>query len=140
MTRRLVTDTMLLFLDPPRICTGKGKIAFGISCGESYKSMPSKHAEIDALCKINTKINIPKKVDIIVVRITRSGQLANSRPCLHCIESLEKSNLNIRYVYYSTTERTFAKEKFADMKSSPLTYISSGARNKLKRNIKKLKT
>jgi hypothetical protein len=134
----MVSDTMLLLLELPKICAGKGKISFGISCGESYKNMPSKHAEIDALYKINTKINIPKKVDIIVVRITRSGQLANSRPCFHCIESLEKSNLNIKYVYYSTTEGTFAKEKFASMKNSPLTYISSGIRNKMKRNMKKI--
>ncbi len=86
-----------------------------------------KHAETEALSKI--KMNSRKKYDLLVVRLTRSGKLSSSRPCFHCLCKLEKSGVKIRHVYYSTQDGTIAREKFTEMKDSPLTYISSGHRN-----------
>lgn len=95
--------------------------------------MPSKHAEMDALNKIKKWKNMPKCIDMFVIRFNKTGGLSESRPCYHCIDSLEKSKINIKNVYYSNSSGIITKEKFKKMKDSPLTYISSGVRNKIKR-------
>ena len=97
--------------------------------------MPSKHAEIDAINKIKKKKNLPKQVDIVVIKLTKSGQLGESRPCYHCLCSLERSNLNIKHVYYSTKNNTIIREKLADMKYCEHTQISSGMRHAMKNKI-----
>ena len=91
--------------------------------------MPSTHAEIDAIGKIMNKKNKPKKLDIVVVRYTKSGELAESRPCYHCLCFMEKSRLDIRNIYYSTSEGTIVKERLEEMKANPITCVSSGMRN-----------
>lgn len=93
--------------------------------------MASKHAEMDVLNKIYKKRELPKVVDIFVVRFAKTGTLGESRPCYHCLMSLAKSHLRIKYVYYSTTDGFIVREKFSTMIDSPLTYISSGARRGL---------
>lgn len=99
--------------------------------------MPSKHAEMDAITKIKSWKNIPKCIDMFVIRISKTGELSESRPCAHCIDFIEKSGINVRNVYYSTKDRVVVKEIFKHMKNSPNTYVSSGVRNKLfkKENI-----
>lgn len=94
--------------------------------------MPSRHAEMDALNKVKSLKNMPRCVDILVIRYTKSGVLSESRPCFHCIKSLQKSKINIRYVYYSTRFGTIVRENFNRMENSPLTYISSRIRNMIK--------
>ena len=42
----------------------------------------------------------PKKVDVAVIRVTRSGDMANSRPCRKCLSMMR--NLGIKRVHYST--------------------------------------
>ena len=91
--------------------------------------MPSTHAEIDAIEKIKNKKNKPKKVDLLVIRLTKSGLLAESRPCYHCLHFMERSNINIKNIYYSTSNGTIAREKLFEMRSSSITCISSGMRN-----------
>ncbi len=108
---------------------GAKKVAFGANINMKFKGMPSKHAEMDAINKIKTKKNLPKKMDMFVIRITKTGLLSESRPCLHCLKALEKSKLKIRYIFYSK-KQGFIREKFKYMKDSPLTYISSGIRTR----------
>jgi hypothetical protein len=106
------------------------KVAFGSSENIAYKHMPSKHAEIDAYNKIRKYKNMPKKIDIFVIRLSRTGLLAASRPCYHCIDMLEKTGLNIIYIYYSNSSGEIVREIFKNMKSSDETYISSGVRTR----------
>lgn len=92
---------------------------------------------MDALNKLIKKVNIPKKIDVIVVRVTSKG-LAYSRPCFHCLEGFEKSGLNIKNIYYSTKDGGITKEKFFGMKDKSITRVSSGVRSrerKLKNKI-----
>ena len=93
-----------------------------------WNYMPSIHAEIDAYYKIKNYKNIGKKLDLFVIRITKGGNLAESRPCFHCIDILSKSKLNICNVYYSTSSGKIAKEKLVTMKENKNTTISSGMR------------
>lgn len=97
----------------------------------------STHAEIDALNKLKTKKNVNiknNKFDLVVIRLSRTGKLGESRPCFHCLEKLENSNVKIRNVYYSSND-TIVKEKFNIMKDSDKTIYCSGYRQ----NMRKLK-
>lgn len=91
--------------------------------------MASKHAEMDALDKIKYKKNVPKKIDLFVIRLTKVGDLTESRPCLHCLIRLKLSGLNIKHVYYSNSEGNIIRESFSKMQDNPLTYVSSGQRS-----------
>jgi cytidine deaminase len=79
------------------------------------------HAEINIFYNI-PKMSI-KNIDIIVIRISKSYELRNSRPCNDCIDKLRK--MGIRKVYYSNDEGEIINEYLQDMKK---IHISSGAR------------
>lgn len=83
---------------------------------------------MDALTKLKYRKDLPRNVDIMVVRFAKTGVLGSSRPCAHCLESLNRSNLSIKYVYYSTCDGTIVKEKFNNMQDESITYVSSGIR------------
>ncbi len=92
--------------------------------------MPSLHAEIDAYNKIKNFKHMPKKIDLFVIRITKGGNLAESRPCYHCIDILSKSRLNIRNVYYSTSYGTIVCETFENLRLNSKKYITTGFKRK----------
>jgi len=119
---------MPLFFLQARITAGGKKLSFGISCSMTFHHMPSKHAEMDASQKIMKKKDLPRAVDYFVIRYTKTGVLGESRPCFHCLTAMNKSKLNIKDVYYSTSEGTIVREKFSVMLESDNTYISSGMR------------
>lgn len=95
----------------------------------------STHAEMDALRKIykmsGDKAKKYEKCDILVIRISKSGKLGQSRPCYHCLSSLSVCDLKIRYIYYSTNEGTIVRERFDGMLDSDLTIVSTGWRKRL---------
>jgi tRNA(Arg) A34 adenosine deaminase TadA len=104
-------------------------VAYGINqCIPQY-NMPSLHAEIAALKNINKK-NLPKCVNLVVVRFTKEGNLVSSRPCYNCIRTLSRC-INIKYVFYSC-DGEIIKEKFNEMLENELTTVSSGARQRKK--------
>lgn len=110
---------------------GGKKLAWGANSNAKHKGLPSKHAEVAAIEKIKRKRNIPKALDIVVIRLSPTGQLGESRPCYHCICAMLKSELPIKNVYYSTKSGNILKEKLTDMKNHHLTKISSGMRFRL---------
>lgn len=112
--------------------SGMKKLVTGINCDTKYAGLPTKHAEVDAINKLKNKKNIPRIMDILVIRLSKSGELGESRPCYHCICALERSHLNIRSVYYSTRDGKIMKEKLTHMKHNSLTCISSGMRHRMK--------
>lgn len=112
-------------------------VAFGTNYNEHYKNMYSRHAEMDALSKVNKLINIPKKVNLLVIKLTLDGSMSYSRPCYFCLFYLARSNFNIKYVYYSNKNGEISKELFCNMINNPLTCVSSGERTR--RNQKKFK-
>lgn len=56
------------------------------------------HAELSAI--INSGEENLNGATIYVYRETKDGELAASRPCVHCLQLLR--NVNIRKVYYTT--------------------------------------
>lgn len=93
--------------------------------------MPTTHAEINAINKVKNYKNIPKKIDLLVVRFTKTGLLAESKPCYHCVQSMLQSNLNIINVYYST-QNGIIKEKMHKLANDKTVCFSSGMRFKHK--------
>jgi hypothetical protein len=90
----------------------------------------NSHAERNILKKVSASPHKPKRsVNLLVLRLSGTGVLGESRPCLHCIEAMERSRIKIAWVYYSTIDGTVVREKLTDMKSSRKTYISSRNRN-----------
>jgi hypothetical protein len=58
---------------------------------------------------------------IMVVRIGKDGNLRNSRPCNHCLETMIK--YKIKRIVYSTEEGSIVSEKPENMEK---THVSSG--------------
>lgn len=114
-----------------------------LTFGENYivnTPLGSIHAEHDVLIKYtkNIKYKDNKKIDILVVRFSKSGIIGKSRPCKNCIQRMikikKKCIVDIRYIYYSIDENNIVRERLDDMIDSPLTYVSSGMRDRNKNN------
>lgn len=111
-------------------------VAMGENSNRRIWGQPvSTHAEMDALRKIykmsSDKAKKYEKCDILVIRISKSGKLGQSRPCYHCLSTLSVCDLKIRYIYYSTNEGTIIRERFDGMLDSDLTIVSTGWRKRL---------
>jgi len=128
---------MPLFCHRGKTVAGAKKLSIGTNSNNKFKFMPSRHAEMDAISKIIKKKNKPKELDMLVIRLTKTGILAESRPCYHCLCFMEKSCVNIKNVYYSTCDGKILKERLVEMKNSSNTCISSGMRNKNKNKLYK---
>ena len=74
-----------------------------------------------------------KKVDMLVIRLSRLGILGNTRPCRNYIK---KCTILINNVYYSDANGSIQKEKFALMYDSHLTEFSAGDRRRMKEQKK----
>jgi len=73
-------------------------------------------------------------VDLLVIRVSKTGKLGNSRPCKHCLLHLSQNkDVKVRNVYYSTRDTTIVREKFNTMLESDKTYVSSGFRHRNKK-------
>lgn len=99
----------------------------------------SEHAEengMNNLHRLNMHrrfLKLGEKIDILVVRLSKTGVLGFSRPCRNCLVRLAKSPYPISRIYYSVDPDTIRYEKFKSMFDSHMTRLSSGDR------IKKMK-
>lgn len=78
------------------------------------------HAEMDAIRKLPPRKGSRKiSVDLVVVRVSKSGSLKNSAPCFKCIEHLQRMNTKttykLRHIYYSDATGNIIKAKFTDL-------------------------
>jgi deoxycytidylate deaminase len=97
---------------------GFNKYTKEIMYGNEYVKV-TIHAEIDALFNYYPKN--AKGMDMLIIRIGRSLDLRNSRPCNSCIDKMNQKG--IRKVYYSNDNGDIVYE-FID--SMPRIHISSG--------------
>ena len=100
----------------------------------------SIHAEVDACNKLPMRMRRGDllTVNLIVIRVTKSGKLCNSIPCQDCIRHLAMNacakGYRIKYVYYSTAEDQIIRETFKHMKARlNLLYRSKGTMRRLDR-------
>ena len=92
----------------------------------------SIHAEIDAYNKLirgkyaNARKIKKEKIDLIVIRINKNGELKQSRPCKHCINKLiNMANYKIGKVYYSDENGNIVSETLTDLINNS-NYVTSG--------------
>jgi hypothetical protein len=92
----------------PKICSTRGR-----SC----------HSEMEVLKYIGTddKRKI-KKYTMWNIRRSVEGEIVNSKPCLHCQQTL--LNIGLTYIVFSTSDGTFKKSRISELICKP----SSGFR------------
>ena len=83
----------------------------------------------------NPKIYNPKiEYDYLVVRYSKNGVLGESRPCYHCITSIQNfPDLKIKNVYYSRNfngSNVIHKEKIKDMLDNKPIHFCSAVRRR----------
>jgi tRNA(Arg) A34 adenosine deaminase TadA len=114
------------------------KIIMGENSMRKHPRCPiSTHAEMDVLRKVfkqtqtlsNSSSRRIDRYDVLVIRVSKTGKLGASRPCYHCINSMQNNPfVKIRNVYYSVNNGQIVRERLEDMLNSSLTTISTGWR------------
>ena len=82
----------------------------------------SCHAEMDVLRKC-LKQNIKKKISLYIARVTTSGELACSAPCIDCF--IKMKDFNMRSIIYIGHHGEIVKRSFDDFNTN---YMTSGRR------------
>jgi len=68
-----------------------------------------------------------RKMNLIVIRTTKTGILGNSAPCYHCTKFLSENNsIKIDKLYYSNSDGEIECIKFTDWVKIGQTHISEG--------------
>ena len=106
------------------------------SYGENQYNNPndpacsSIHAEANAMKKL---LPLPrqkklKKVDLLVIRVSKNGQYGNSKPCIHCILNLHKNlpdkGYSLRDVYYTDEHGKIVSIRFNELMYQTTPHIS----------------
>lgn len=91
----------------------------------------STHAEMDALHKLDNLIRVRRckkqKMDLVVIRVNRSGNLCESAPCYHCTKELSNSTVvTIKKIYFSRSDGTITCVKFLEWLKNESFHISKG--------------
>lgn len=86
---------------------------------------------MDALNKVKGLLKCQKikkkKMNMIVLRINKNGELCESAPCFHCTQELYKNKyVKINKLYYSRADTTITCIKFDDWVHNGNPYISRG--------------
>lgn len=77
------------------------------------------HAEIDAFYRLDKKKFRSTTINLLVIRINKSGELCSSKPCEECIKTLHKLclkyDIHLSKVYFSTETKTIIHSSFVDL-------------------------
>jgi hypothetical protein len=69
-----------------------------------------------------------KPIDILVIRVNKSKQLKNSKPCARCVTNMltlpAKAGYYIKYVYYSNDRGTITRIKLSHLSEKKEQHIS----------------
>ena len=88
-----------------------------------FRKCCSAHAEIDVLhklCIMELSPKVVQKLVLYIVRRSRSGDLAESAPCLHC--TLRMKKLNIKAIVFSNSDGELEKRRINEYDTDKLTY------------------
>jgi|694.fasta_scaffold137438_4 hypothetical protein len=100
-------------------------------------TMPSIHAEHDAILRLPCLKNKNKKkkvkINLLVIRFLKTYTLANSKPCLNCIQNMieipKKRGYKIEDIYYSENNNTIIKTNINKLLNEKAHHITSYYRN-----------
>lgn len=91
----------------------------------------STHAEMDALKKLDNLIRVKRcktqKMDLVVIRVNKTGKLCESAPCYHCTKELQNSKVvRINKLYFSRWDGTITCIKFSEWIKNENFHVSKG--------------
>ena len=114
---------------------GNGKAVIGENSDKPlYSNSKIKtHAEMDVLNKTKNLLRCKKikknKMDLIVLRINKSGKLCESAPCFHCTKELASNDfIQIDKLYFSRADQTITCIKFDEWVNNGTSHVSKGWR------------
>lgn len=90
------------------------------------------HAEMDALNKVKGLLKCQKikktKMNLVVIRVNKRGDLCESAPCYHCTRELFANSdfVQIDKLYYSRSNGSITCVKFSDWVYSGTSHVSKG--------------
>lgn len=127
-----------LTVENKRSCWAFGKFAIGENSERNRygNNRLSTHAEMDALKKLDNLFRVTRckkqSMDLVVLRVNKSGNLCESAPCYHCTHELnifqKKKGISINKLYFSRWDGSIICIKFSDWVSNGETSISTGWR------------
>jgi hypothetical protein len=86
-----------------------------------FERVSSVHAEDNVIRKLPQlpKNKKPKRVDMLVIRVNKSGMMANSKPCIHClmlmVTRLPAKGYTLSDVYFSNSDGTLTVQKLSSL-------------------------
>lgn len=126
---------------------GKGKVVIGENSERALygNSLIKTHAEMDAMINLDNFIRCKKikkeKMNLIVLRVNKGGNICESAPCYHCSLELGKNkNICIDKLYYSRNDGTITCIKFKEWIKNNNFHVSKGWKWLESKNIKNKKT
>jgi hypothetical protein len=104
-------------------------LSFGFNrIGDTNGDSAGIHAEHDAINKLKPLYKKKRLVpiNILVIRISKSNKLQNSKPCANCIKVMkilpEKKGYIIKNVYYSNNNGDIVKSSLKILENEELHY------------------
>ena len=75
--------------------------------------------------------NLPKSIDLLVIKININNELINSKPCYHCIKFIIRKHreINIKNIYFSNENGEIEELNISKININEM-YVSSGMRKK----------
>jgi len=86
---------------------------------------------MDALNKAKNLLKCQKikknKMNLVVLRVNKRGDLCESAPCFHCTKELNNNNIvQIDKLFYSRADGTITCVKFNDWVTNGTSHVSKG--------------
>lgn len=99
------------------------------------KNQCTIHAEIAALNKLKIlKTNKFKKINLLVIKVSNTGKIGNSKPCIKCIEKMNNLPISkgycIKNIYYSNENGNIIKNKIKNLIDDDNKHLSRYYKNR----------
>lgn len=104
-------------------------LSFGFNMmGDSDGNEPGIHAEHDAINRLKPlgRRKHLQNINMLVIRISKSNKIQNSKPCANCINTMknlpEKKGYRIKNIYYSNDNGDIVKSNLKNLENEELHY------------------
>ena len=111
-----------------------GNVFYASNKSDLSFDMMSFHAERNLIIKHFKHFKYKRQsytYNILVIRLSKNGNLGSSKPCQRCINELKKSHINIKYIYYSNQYSNIIRENIKNIQNSHLSLAYRKTINKV---------
>jgi cytidine deaminase len=109
-------------------------ITYGENKDRTTYNKSTIHAEEDCLLKLKPITNSIKKIDLLVLRTSKTGCLNISKPCGHCIQMMKnfasQKGYSVKNIYYTLSDDIVIKTSLSKLLKDENTHISKYYRNR----------